>query len=114
MKWKIFSAAMLALVIVSAFVAPVALAADPPAYHFGLVQCSGLSLAELSVANQKFDTRYGFEHQLTTPAQWVGSYPARVEEFASTLGCPLVFRDGQLTLHYKAFGFWYRFYLVAE
>src|SRR4030065_1480020 len=84
MKWKI---GLIVLVVLAALLPSIALAGDPPEYHFGMVQCSGLSLVELGIANQKFDSAYGWQHQLTTPAQWIGSYPARVEMFASTVGC---------------------------
>lgn len=92
--------------------------ADAPAYQYGLIQCSGLALPELAVANQRFDTWYGWSHQLTTPQQWQASYITRVNEFASTLGCPKVLLDdntpaGALTLPYRIYDAWFSWYLTG-
>lgn len=100
---------ILALLVVGS--GTVARADAPQPYTYALVQCSGLSVAELQVAEQKFDTWYGWQKQLTTPAQWLGSYEARVNEFASTLGCPKVLDNGALTFNAKIYLPWYRFYL---
>ena len=80
-----------------------AFAESPQPYTYALVKCSGLPVDILILAEQDFDTAYGWSHQLTTPAQWSGSYEARVNEFASLLGCPQVLQDGQLTR-------WFKFY----
>lgn len=95
-------------------VMPASASAAPPDYHYALVQCSGLSLSELAVANQRFDTRYGWEHQLTTTAAWLGTYEARVNEFAASLGCGPVLRDGQLTFAARLYVPVYKFYLEAQ
>ena len=117
MKWRLafVFAMVLSLVIVGG--ANVASAA-PPDYQFALVQCSGLSLTELGTANQEFDSWYGWVFQLTTPAQWQGTYVARVNGFASTLGCPAMLTEadgkntaGTLTFAAKMYLPWYRFYL---
>jgi hypothetical protein len=84
-----------------------------------MVQCSGLSLSELAQANQRFDTAYGFAHQLDTPWKWEVSFMPRVNQFASTLGCPQVLiddgtPDGKLTLPYRIYDFWYFYYLNAD
>lgn len=106
---KIIGAFVLAIVLLGSLT-PLAALAAPPDYHFALAQCSGLSLAELAQANQKFDTAYGWAHQLTTGAQWAGSYEARVNEFAATLGCQPVLKDGQLTFGAKLYVPVFKFY----
>lgn len=95
MKWKYFLAGILLAVFVA--VSCVSAYAASPDHHFALMQCTGLTLTELGIANQIFDTDYGWAHQLTTNAQWVGTYETRVNEFANSLGCKDVLRDGQLT-----------------
>ena len=114
-----FKFSVLLFVLLEIAFTPLTTFADSPAYHYGMVKCSGLSLQELAIANQKFDSAYGWNKQLTTPAQWQGTYIARVNQFASTLGCPQVLIDdntptGQLTLHYKIYDGWYQFYLNAD
>lgn len=95
MKWRLFLAGVLLAVLVA--ISYVSAFAASPDYHYALMQCSGLTLDELALANQIFDTDYGWAHQLTTNAQWIGTYEARVNEFANSLGCKDVLKDGQLT-----------------
>ena len=96
-------AALLALSLLMLSVPAPAFADSPQPYTYALVKCSGLPVDILVLAQQDFDTAYGWSHQLTTPAQWSGSYEARVNEFASLLGCPQVLQDGQPNR-------WFKFY----
>lgn len=83
--------------------APVASAEAPQPYTYALMQCSGLGVNDLAIAQQKFDSAYGWRYQLRTDAQWAGTYEARVNAFAATLGCAPVLRDGQLTYAAKIY-----------
>lgn len=103
--------AVLALSVLAGLAFPVMASAAGPDYQYALVQCSGLSLAELQAAEQRFDTWYGWQKQLTTPAQWTGTYEARVNEFAASLGCPKMLDSGQLTFAAKLYVPVFRFYL---
>ena len=114
-----FKFSVLLFVLLAIAFTPLTTFADSPAYHYGMVKCSGLSLSELSIANQRFDSAYGWAKQLTTLQMWQGTYIARVNQFASSVGCPQVLIDdntptGQLTLHYKIYDVWYQFYLNAD
>ncbi|GEM_PF-3847101 len=101
MKW--YLVLLVAVIVICALAPQAAGAENPQPYQFALVKCSSLSLSEVQSANQMFDTTYGYEHQLTTPAQWLGTYEARVNEFASSVGCPRVLDGGQLTFWYKIY-----------
>ena len=68
-----FKFSVLLFVLLEIAFTPLTTFADSPAYHYGMVKCSGLSLQELAIANQKFDSAYGWNKQLTTPAQWQGT-----------------------------------------
>ncbi len=87
----------------------IARADNPQPYQYAIVQCSGAgTVAQVQQAEQVFDTQYGFDHKLITPEQWIGTFIARVNEFASSVGCPQVLRDdgtlsGALTLWYKIY-----------
>lgn len=87
MKWK-KSLIVLAVLVLSAL-APIAVSADGPSdATLAIVQCSGMNLDTVTAGEQAFDTAIGFQKQLTTPAQWQGSYVWRVNEFAHRVGCP--------------------------
>lgn len=102
--------AMLLLVALSIVVFPLTARADgPQPYQYAMIQCSGLGTVEnVAYANQQFDSQYGYDHQLTTDGQWQASYIARVNQFASSVGCPQVLQDdgtptGSLTFWYKIY-----------
>ena len=103
---RIIIFALIALVIVALCLinAPAARAESPQPYQFALVQCSGLSIADVQRGQKLFDDQYGYDHQLQNYWQWVNTYTARANEYAASIGCPRVFDDsGNLTLHYKIF-----------
>lgn len=81
----------------------VVFAESPQPYLYAMTRCSGLSITQLQGAQQDFDTQYGWQHQLTTQAQWSNSYEARANEFAHALGCPQPLRDGALMFAYKIY-----------
>ncbi len=95
---------VLVILLVLIFLSAVPASAESPQpYQYALVKCSGLPVATLVRAEQSFDSAYGYKHQLTTLEQWIGTYEARVNEFASLLGCPQVLSEGQLTFWYKIY-----------
>ena len=85
------------------FVPQIASAEAPQPYLYAMPRCSGLSITQLQDAQQDFDSAYGWQHQLTTPAQWSASYEARANEFAHALGCPAPLCDGALAFAYKIY-----------
>lgn len=101
MKWKIAF-----LIIILSSLPSVALAADPPEpFLFGMTNCSGYDTGDLAVLRGKFDKWYGNEHR--NGVDWTGSYHARMNEFARSLGCNAPFSDGgQLTLSYRIAAEW--------
>lgn len=113
MKWRIL---IFLFVLASVFIAPsIALAAEPPqAYQFAMVKCSGLGTVENVVyANQAFDTWYGTTYNLRTDADWQSTYIARVNNFASVAGCPVMLVDdgtptGQLSFWARIYAPWYQ------
>ena len=108
---------MLGILVTSfALVAPSASAADPVKdYQYALSACSGFTVAEVQSYQQKFDTDYGFKHQLTATAQWVNSYNARANEFAVTLGCqPVIDANSNVTTWVKIYRGWFAFYNSAQ
>ena len=113
MKWKML---IVTLALVFVFVPSVARADSPQPFQSVITRCSGLgSVAQVQQAEQVFDTQSGYDHQLTTPAQWQGSFISRVNEFASTVGCPPVLQDdgslsGALTFSYRIYVPWYTRY----
>ena len=117
MKWRgKIAFVILALALVAVFAPSPAMAADPAKdYQYALSACTGFTVAEIQAYQQKFDSDYGWDHQLTTPAQWEGSYIARANEFAVTLGCqPVIGSDNQVTFWVKIYRKWFAFYNGAQ
>jgi hypothetical protein len=101
---------ILALVTIGLPLAPGTALADEPVqpYVYAMVKCSSLSIDQVVLAEQQFDTQYGYDHQLATPEMWTGTYISRVNEFAHTVGCPQVLEDdgspaGHLTFWFKIY-----------
>ena len=88
MKWRIFSAAMLALVIVSMF-ATVALAADPiQPWMYAAIQPSGLGTVEaVQSAFFRYQNEQAFIKQYTTPAMWQAAYASDATNWLHKHGC---------------------------
>jgi len=102
-KWLLFitSALVIAVLLSSA---SVAYADKPEPFFWGMVHCSGYQVSELVVLRDKFDSWYGAQRN---NVDWLGSYHARMNEFALSLGCnPLFTADGQLTLSYRIVAEW--------
>jgi hypothetical protein len=91
MKMKVFVSVLVAMVLCVVFVGA-ALADGPQDVQYAMTQC-GPSIDLVVSGQQAFDTACGFSHQLTTPAQWQGSYISRVNEFAHAIGCPQMLGD---------------------
>jgi hypothetical protein len=95
-------------VLLIALLPTTAYADGPQPFQYALVKCSGLSIDQVVLGEQQFDTQYGYDHQLTTPEMWTGTYISRVNEFAHTVGCPQVLEDdgspaGHLTFWFKIY-----------
>ena len=101
MKWKF----ALAVLFVALALVPVSVDAAPPEpFLFGMVNCSGYDVGDLQALRARFDAWYGAEHQVV---DWSGSYHARMNEFAASLGCPAPFNgEQQLTLPYRIVAEW--------
>lgn len=107
---KVLAVFLIPLIALSVIAPMTAFADGPQPYQYAMIQCSGLGTVENVVyANQQFDTGYGFDHQLTTLGQWQASYIARVNEFASAVGCPQVLQDDNTPT--GALTFWYKIYV---
>ena len=107
---------VIVVLVLVAFTASPAMAADPVKdYQYSLSACTGFTVAEIQTYQQKFDSDYGWDHQLTTPAQWEGSYIARANEFAVTLGCrPVIGADNQTTFWVRIYANWFAFFNGAR
>lgn len=105
---------ILILITLFAFAPSIALADSPQPYQYAMVQCSGLGTVEnVQFANQAFDTWYGTNYNLKTDGDWKGSYIARVNNFAVSVGCPTVLVDdgsptGRLSFWYQIYVPWYQ------
>lgn len=111
---KRLSILLIALSLLLILSASIASADGPADYRAAMVKCSGLNVAQLAHAQQVFDTEYGWAHQLRTPEQWQGTYEARSNEFAQSLGCNSPLDSGKLTFWYRIYVPTYRHYLDLE